>query len=226
MPTRTSEHLGTLTPRQGRGCLTRFVMLRWRLWTVLVVAVLVAVALSLMTTAPAAQQDGSATQAGTSIVGASVVPANPDPPGTIDGAKNPEKIPDDVAYELLFLAVAEPENATQEQMGRAESKIEAAGLNEDDRDAFLNALTQFRKGVDQIDAQLVEINKRSPLTPAPSPDGQLVGQLQSQRRQLVADTISLLGASLSPEGLAKLHEHLQREKRGMKLIPMNLPAGY
>jgi len=121
--------------------------------------------------------------------------------------------------------VAEPEDATPEQLGRARSKIRAAGLNEDDAAAFLNALAAFREASDGIDAQIVEISNRSPIALPTSPDGLRIEELHRQRKTLVADIVSLLGARLSVAGMDKLYRHLQREKRGMKLIPMNLPSG-
>jgi len=144
----------------------------------------------------------------------------PDPPGTIDGAKNPELIPDAVAYRLLFLAVAEPENATEEQKARARAKINPAGLSETDVEAFLLLLAQFDQGMTAINAQIGKIRDRNPLALSPlSADGQQVIQLTSQSNQLVSDTIASLPEKLSSEGLIQLHDFLQQSKRGMKLIP-------
>src|SRR5262245_48959152 len=52
-----------------------------------------------------------------------------DPPGTIDGAKNPELIPDEVAYRLVLLAFAERENASEAEQARFRAKIAPAGLD-------------------------------------------------------------------------------------------------
>jgi hypothetical protein len=144
----------------------------------------------------------------------------PDPPGTIDGAKYPELIPDSVAYRLLFLAVAEPENATDEQIARARGKINPAGLSETDVEAFLLLLAKFGQGMTSINAQLGTIRDRNPLALSPlSADGQQVQVLTRQMDQLVTDTITALPERLSSEGLAKLHDYLQQAKRGMKIIP-------
>jgi hypothetical protein len=144
----------------------------------------------------------------------------PDPPGTIDGAKNPELIPDAVAYRLLFLAVAEPENATDEQKARARGKIHPAGLSETDVEGFLILLAQFDQGMTAIDAQISKIRNRNPLALSPlSADGQQVQLLTRQMDQLVAGTIGALPEKLSEDGFARLHDYLQRAKGGMKLIP-------
>jgi len=76
--------------------------------------------------------------------------AGGDPPDTIDGAKHPELIPDEVAYRLIFLAVAEPEGAPAERTALARAKIAPARLSEDDAVAFLSLLTAFRKQFDAL----------------------------------------------------------------------------
>ena len=148
--------------------------------------------------------------------------AQPDPPGTIDATKNPELIPDAVAYRLLFLTVAEPENATDEQKARAKAKINAAGLSQEDVEAFLILLAQFDQGMTAINAQISKIRDRNPLALSPlTADGQQVIQLTSQSNQLVSDTIAALPEKLSDEGLANLQDYLQQAKSSMKYLPDN-----
>jgi hypothetical protein len=81
----------------------------------------------------------------------------PDPPGTIDGPKNPELIPDDVAYRVLLLAIAEPEDASPEQKARARAKIVRAQLSEDDEVLFLTMATQYKTQIDSLAAQAAQI---------------------------------------------------------------------
>lgn len=183
----------------------------------LLVAALTLLALQTVTT-QAAFQEGTTTVEPEAASGSY-------PPGSIDGAKNPGLIPDEFAYEMFFIAVAEPEGAAPEELARARSKLAQALLDEDDTAALLNALTEFRKRSDLISTQLAEINLRSPIAPPSSPDGLLIAELHQQRKQLTRDTINLLAARLSEDGLVKLHEHLQREKRGMIMFPMAQPSG-
>ncbi len=133
----------------------------------------------------------------------------PDPPGTIDGAKNPELIPDDVAYRLVFLAFAEPENATDEERARARGKINGVGLGEDDADALLLLLSQFHTQMAGMDTQVAQIQVRSPILHPLSTDAQKVLDLYKQRDQLFADTMAALPAKLSPEGVAQLQAYLE-----------------
>jgi hypothetical protein len=153
--------------------------------------------------------------------------AVPDPPGTIDGAKNPELIPDDVAYRLIFIAFAEPEDATAEQKVRARGKINPIGFSSDDADAFLQLLAQFYTGMATIEAQLTQIYQQNPILSPSSTAAATVRELGKQRENLIADTIAALPATLSPEGVAQLQAYLQQAKRGMKIIPdssVNMPT--
>jgi hypothetical protein len=191
----------------------------WRNWTPFVVAVLVATALGLMTRPASTQPDDSATQGETSAAPQPASTPNPDPPGTIDGAKNPELIPDETAWRMVFLGIAEPESATEEQKARAEAKIASIGLNKQDAEAFLYLLSQFQTRLDALTAQMVDIQKRSPMMHPLSTDAEQMRELIDRTYELYADTTAALPAKLSPEGLEKLRAYMQETKRTTKIIP-------
>ncbi len=142
-----------------------------------------------------------------------------DPPGTIDGAKNPELIPDEVAWKMLFLAMAELITATDEQKARARGKLAQALLPDDDTDAFILLMGQFHEGITAMDSERLQIRARNPFPDAASTDYSRLVELARQRKQLIADTINALPARLSEEGMKNLQSHLQRQKRGMKYLP-------
>lgn len=151
--------------------------------------------------------------------------AGSDSPDTIDGAKHPELIPDDVAYRLVFLAIAEPENAPAARIALARAKIAPAGLGADDTAAFLALLTAFRKQFDALNAQETDLLQRNfAVHPLSTVAEQLRG-IRAQRAKLFAETIAALPARLSDEGMAKLEEHLQREKHAMKMFPSSYENG-
>jgi len=54
----------------------------------------------------------AAPQSATTATAEQASAITPDPPGTIDGAKNPELIPAEVALRMIVLAIAEPSDAT------------------------------------------------------------------------------------------------------------------
>lgn len=145
--------------------------------------------------------------------------ATPDRPGTIDGSKNPELIPDEVAYGLFFLAVAEPENATDEQNARARAKITGAHLSEEDTLALLGTLAEFQKQINVLDSRAAEVHDRALIPQPGSSEWQQLVELNNQRDQLVANTIAALQSRLTEDGMRRLYGYLQGAKRGMKIFP-------
>jgi hypothetical protein len=65
------------------------------------------------------------------------------PPGSIDGAKNPQGIPDDVAYEVFLHTVAVRPNATPAERAASRIKFSRAQFNDADRTAFESVLQTF-----------------------------------------------------------------------------------
>lgn len=150
----------------------------------------------------------------------------PDPPGTIDGAKNPELIPDDVAYRVLLLAIAEPEDASPEQKARARAKIVRAQLSEDDEVLFLTMATQYKTQIDSLAAQAAQITNGIALVHPDSVQGRQLSQLGRQQDQVLVNTIAAVKSRLSVGGSEKLDAHVQSIKRKMKLYPPppNMPT--
>jgi len=145
-----------------------------------------------------------------------------DPPGTIDGAKNPEMMPDEVAYGLVFLAVAEPMQSTPEQEARPRAKIGRAGMSKLDTEAFLHTVNEYKNKLDALGAQVDEVYRRNPFPHPASTDWQKLADLDRQRQQLTAGTVSALPARLSSDGMRKLYDYLQQAKQGMKIIPESI----
>jgi len=145
--------------------------------------------------------------------------AQPDPPGTIDGAKNPELIPDDVAYRMVLLGIAEPENATDAQKARFQAKIASAGLNGDDTQALLGILGTFQSQLDALNAHTNLILASDPIPLAGTPDYQKLVDLGKKREPVFTQAMSALPARLSADGAAKLLAYVQNQKRGMKYLP-------
>lgn len=177
-----------------------------------------ALAALVVVTRPASPQLDSAQ---TQTSGAAQPPAapKPDPPGTIDGAKNPELIPDDTAYRLVFLAFSEPEKPTDAQKARFRAKLTAAGLDEDDTEAFRLILGHMQTQLDDVRAQENAVLAASPVPHPDSTSAAKLADLSRQRDGYLAEAMSALPARLSASGAAKLHDFIQTQKRGMKLLP-------
>jgi len=148
------------------------------------------------------------------------VPApQPDPPGSIDGAKNPELIPNEEAYQVVFLGFAEHENATEAEKTRFHVKIAAAGLSDDDEQALFTVLAAFRKHKEALQAQASAIMARDPFPQAGSVDYQELLDLTNQHKTVFAEAMSAVPAGLSADGVAKLDAYVKGQKRGMKYVP-------
>ncbi len=146
------------------------------------------------------------------------------PPGTIDGAKHPELIPDDVAYKMLFLSLLEPTDARLVQPARQEAKMRMIGLSADDKAALLVALSEFQKRLSDLGAQSDEILKAAP-NPAPdSAEQQELSDIEEQTNTVVIDTVEVLRTQLSLDGFAKLEARLVAFKATIKAFPM--PGGF
>jgi hypothetical protein len=150
-------------------------------------------------------------------------PPQPDPPGTIDGAKNPELIPDEVAFRLVFLGLAEREEATEAENARFRAKIASAGLDEEDTEALFRVLANFHKQLDELNAKAQEIRSRNPIIQAGTPDYEQLVELSKQRDPVYAEAMSAVPARLSLMGMDKFHAYVQKEKRRMKHRPESAP---
>ena len=162
---------------------------------------------------------GTAAQTESTVTQSPRPAPKPDPPGTIDGKKNPELIPDEVAYRLVLIALAEPEDATDAEKARYQAKIRTAGLSTEDRDALFQVLGALHKQQEPLKAQAREIKTRNPFPFAGTPDYQKLLDLSKQREQAIAEAKSAIPARLSLAGASKLQAYVENEKHGMKYLP-------
>lgn len=165
-----------------------------------------------------------------------------DPPGTIDGAKNPEKISDLMAYEVFLRFISE--NQTQEEKNSIRSYIRQAGLGcqkcfiksgpgvkappEDaEIDALLAVAEAFRQRAGILDNQVKEIKDRK----WPNPNLEVMAQLtnlQGKRESLVAEVMASLPHRLGRSSAQKISQHInERVKHKMKIVPgpQSAPGG-
>ncbi len=125
------------------------------------------------------------------------------------------------AYRLVFLAVAEPENPTLQQVNRFRAKLASAGLSDEDLEALRQILANFQGQVDDENTQAGAILARNPAPYPGSVDYQALLALSEQRQQAFTTALSAVPARLSTDGAAKLDAHVQNAKRGMKYLPSN-----
>lgn len=139
----------------------------------------------------------------------------------IDGAKNPEMIPNDVAYLHLFDLIADRQ--TDAEKRRIKSYIKEIGLNESDTINLIASAEEFSQRVKAIDTQAASINIRTNVNPPPSLNqNQIIHlkQLEQERKLLVTEVAATLNARLTPNGLVRLRQHIDgRMKRKIKIFP-------
>lgn len=156
----------------------------------------------------------------------------PDEPGVINGAKNPQLIPDQVAYSLLFRLVSGAQNAEAKMRVRSyvkqmvgecsncpgeEATKDKNKRKEQDTNAFVTTAYEFQQRVSVLDQQAIEIKKLNWPNPSPEVMARL-SQLQRQKEVIVAELMASLPKRLSASGANKLRSHVsERVKRNMKM---------
>lgn len=135
------------------------------------------------------------------------------PPGSIDGAVNPEQIPDAVAFRLFFGALAAPPTSAGPTVAGAiagqspsaslsqRAKLAPASLTEADIGVVLNALKAFST------------------SPATATNGMANQQQASSFDALGQNTINTLQAQMSGDGFRRLLAHVQAQKKFIKRVP-------
>ena len=146
----------------------------------------------------------------------------PQPTGVIDGAVTPEKIPDHVAYSLVFQLIAERQ--TEAAKGRIKSYIREMGLAGSDVDALITTAEEFSRRVSVLNEQAAKINvrSRSNLILPSLNAGEVIQlkQLEKQRELIVTEIAASLPHRLSVAGFANLRQHInERVKRKTRILP-------
>jgi hypothetical protein len=158
-----------------------------------------------------------------------------DRPGVINGAVNPEMIPDHVAYAMLFRMIANrPEESAKRSIRAYVKQIfgcdecsKESGLggrirvrpDNPDIDAFITVAEEHHRRVSVLDAQAENIKGRSWPDPNPEVMARLT-ELQGQNEALSAEMAASLPNRLSSIGMDKLRQYIvERVKPGIKIIP-------
>lgn len=107
-------------------------------------------------------------------ISSKAITAQQDTPDTIDGAKNPEMIPDRIAYALLLRLIANRQ--TEEEKGRIRAYIRqmgigkpccgqnpSAGTKDTDVDALIAVAEEFQQHIATLDQQAKEIRDKNRL---------------------------------------------------------------
>lgn len=161
-----------------------------------------------------------------------------DLPRTIDGKNNPELVPDDVAYLMMFRLIAD--RHTEDEKNSIRAYLREAGFGKQncegcpetggtdaDIESIIAAAEEFHQEMSALDNQANNIKDRTWPNPAAEAISEL-RQLQTQHDSIVAKAAASLPSRLTPAGVVTLQKHInQRVKRGIKISPgpSTLPGG-
>jgi len=136
------------------------------------------------------------------------------PVDVVDGAATPELIPDSSAYRLFLVVVGVSSSPSVEDAARQTTNVAKIGLSDSDSQALIAVANDFKVA---YESAMAAYNTTADALQA---GGQVpdVDSFIAQRDLLVESTLAKLKSTLSPPGMAKLHAHIQSEKRGMKVI--------
>jgi len=126
----------------------------------------------------------------------------------VDGATNPEQIPDDLAYQHFFLAVAAHEQPSPQEVARQSAQLAPVGLAASDRQMMTRELGRMMTALEAIDAA------------ERASDGSVtaLSDLKVQRAAARARAITTVRGALSTEGASALDDYvIGIVKRGIKI---------
>jgi len=135
------------------------------------------------------------------------------PVTVVDGAKNPELIPDSTAYRVWLVTVSLPSNATDKERAFQQAHLRKLQLSGADYSTLLSVLSDFK---DQYLTLIASFNEsaKAALLHGSQPDQQSFLQL---RDDLVSSTRASIAQRLSPDGAARVEAHVQGEKSHIQL---------
>jgi len=123
-------------------------------------------------------------------------------PVAVDGSVTPGQIPDSLAYQHFFAAIAAHPFPSQQESARQSAQLSPLGLSAEDRQTLIAGLASFRTQLDQINTA------RAGITPGPNSSAQLTS-LRTQETALVASTLQAIRQSLSTDGVSRLDQYVR-----------------
>lgn len=130
---------------------------------------------------------------------------------TVDGAANPEKIPDEVAYSVFFRMISGRQ--TEAERRHIMSYLRQIGLEDADSNALIIAAEEYRQLAGVLDNQASQITLHQP------PDKKRLKRLVKQKEAMVKDVVGSLRYRLSKDGLEKVRQNVDgRVKRNTTIV--------
>jgi hypothetical protein len=135
----------------------------------------------------------------------------------LDGSTQPDAIPDHVAIRALMQTLRIPRNPDAESVKQLRTRVGRADFSDADMTIVVRALTAFDTPAKDQQALIEAVRPSS----AEATTAAIDRYVEEQKRfdLLILAHYEQLLASLSPEGAAKLQEHLQHVKSRIKVYP-------
>ncbi len=135
-------------------------------------------------------------------------------PGTIDGAKRPDLIPDDVAQEIFLRVASCPDGASPLQQKKCGLVRRAVGLSNADAEILRAHLQGFLAEATPLDQELATLGRADDAT------GRARRQSNAEsRRQLVSRKVGELRRDLSVNGGSQFGAYISAMKSKIKFTP-------
>ena len=119
----------------------------------------------------------------------------------------PERISDEIAYAHFLSVAAIKSSPSPAEIARRKAMLAIVGLAEHDTNALITSLTSVREQLADVDNQ----RKQLPRDGVASVQSlALSATLRARQETIMREARYRVTASLSPDGVRKLHDHVQR----------------
>jgi hypothetical protein len=135
--------------------------------------------------------------------------ASPGSPGQlpilVDGSKTPDQIPDALAYQHYFTAIAAHPSPSAQEQARQAAQLLVLHLSPADQQVLIASLAPFRTQLDQIEAGWVQLAG----APTNANAAAQFTALRAQQSALAAATLANLRQSLTSDGASSLDQYVK-----------------
>ncbi|MGH9241448.1 MAG: hypothetical protein ACRD3G_25655 [Vicinamibacterales bacterium] len=128
-------------------------------------------------------------------------------PVAVDGAKTPEKIPDDVAYAHFLSVVALKSTPSRVELGRRKAILNSTGLHVSDAERIVTALAGVREQLAEVESQRKQVTHENF---ASIQSLALSASLRTRQQTILRDARYRVIGTLSSDGVRILQDHIER----------------
>ena len=124
----------------------------------------------------------------------------------VDGATDPEAVPDDLAYRHFLMALAVARTAPSAQVARRDALLATVSLSAADQAAMKTALIEVRERLDHVSQRRRQFTPESVVSVAAQV---ALVDLRREENEIIAVARARVESALSVEGFVALDRHIQ-----------------